>query len=173
LIAGCAAPGSQAPGLERVPNGFAIEGRVSVRYGEESVSGRIAWTHTPDRDDLRLASPLGNQLAGIVRDARGVTLTDSDQARFDAADVETLTEQRLGWRLPLGGLIDWIRARSGSGGEAQRDGAGRLIRLREAGWNIEFAYADDTARRPRRLIMSHGREGQPLEIRLAIDNWNE
>jgi outer membrane lipoprotein LolB len=172
-FAGCAAPGGPAPAPERVANAFAIDGRVAVRYGEESLSGRIAWTHAPDRDDLRLASPLGNQLAEIVRDPGGVTLTDSAQSRFGAPDVETLTEQRLGWRLPLGGLIDWVRARPGVGGDAQRDGAGRLTRLREAGWDIAFDYADDTARLPRRLIMGYDRSERPLEIRLVIDNWSE
>jgi outer membrane lipoprotein LolB len=160
------------PAAERVTDAFAIDGRVSVRYGDESLSGKIAWSHAPDRDVLRLASPLGNQLAEIVRDMRGVSLTDSAQARFDAPDVESLTEQRLGWRLPLGGLIDWVRARSG-GGEAQRDGGGRIARLREAGWDIEFGYADDVVRLPRRLIMNYGRGDRPLEIRLVIDNWGE
>ena len=43
-----------------------------MRYGEESLSGKIAWVHSSARDEISLASPLGNQLALIVREPAGV-----------------------------------------------------------------------------------------------------
>ncbi len=153
------------------PTSFVLEGRLSVRYGEDSLAGKIAWTHQPLRDDISLASPLGNQLAQITRDASGVVLTDGRQQQVRALDAETLTEQQLGWRLPLSGLTDWVRARVSANGEARRDSAGRLVRLSEAGWEIEFAYESEAARLPRRLIMSYERALRPLEIRLVIDSW--
>ncbi len=178
LSGACTTPGGPGQGdagaaLERAAQSasFVLEGRLSVRYGEDSLAGKIAWTHQPLRDDISLASPLGNQLAQITRDATGVVLTDSRQQQVRALDAETLTEQQLGWRLPLSGLTDWVRARASANGEAQRDSAGRLVRLSESGWEIEFAYASDAARRPRRLIMSYGRALRPLELRLVIDTW--
>ena len=150
---------------------FSLEGRVSVVYGGDSLAGKIAWSHRPERDDISLASPLGNQLALIVRDDSGVVLTDSRQQQFRALDAEALTEQQLGWRLPLAGLTDWVRARATLAGVVRRDAAGRLMNLSEAGWEIEFTYASETARQPRRLVMRYLRAERPLEIRLAIDSW--
>ncbi len=142
-----------------------------MRYGDDSLAGKIAWTHQPLRDEISLASPLGNQLVHITRDATGVVLTDARQQQMRALNAEILTEQQLGWRLPLSGLTDWVRARASADGEARRDFGGRLVHLREAGWEIEFAYESEAARRPRRLIMSYARALRPLEIRLVIDTW--
>jgi len=173
MLAGCATPGlppEPAP-AQAVSESFAIEGRVSVRYGEESLSGKIAWSHSATRDEISLASPLGNQLAQIVRAPAGVVLTDANQVRYQATDVETLTERHLGWRLPLAGLSDWVRARPDTAAVTRRDASGRPIHVAEAGWDIDFDY-DGTARLPRRLIMIFTRAERPLEIRLVIDNWS-
>lgn len=173
LAAGCALPGLKpdaAPAAVRA-DAFAIEGRVSVRYGEESLSGKISWVHTAARDEIGLASPLGSQLALIVREPAGIVLTDANQVRYQAADVETLTERQLGWRLPLAGLSDWVRARPGVNAVARRDTAGRPTHVSEAGWEIELDY-DGEARLPRRLVMVFTRAERPLEIRLVIDSWS-
>ena len=150
---------------------------MAVRYGTENLSGRISWTHesplAPARDEIGLASPLGNQLARLVRDATGVTLTDSNQQTFRAADAESLTAQRLGWRLPLTGLADWVQGRVSAGAteDVQRDAAGRISLLAQSGWRIEYSYQDDAARLPRRLIMQYVKGAEPLEIRLVIERW--
>jgi outer membrane lipoprotein LolB len=179
LLAACAAPGSgtgQGGGAGRPTRpvdaqNFSLDGRIAVRYGEESLSGKFSWAHAPATDNLSLATPLGNQIAQIVRDAGGVVLTNSRQEQFRARDVESLTEAQLGWRLPLAGLVDWVYGRPGSAGaQAQRDAAGRLTQLREAGWVIDYSYAD-AGPRPQRLILSYPRAEKPLEIRLVVDIW--
>lgn len=173
-VAGCAsAPPLLAPVSEQ---GFALEGRMSVNYGSQSLSGKVQWTHDPARDEIGLASPLGTQVARLVRNRDGVTLTDSEQQTYRAADAETLTEQRLGWRLPLGGLVDWVRGRSQAGkpGDARRDAQGRLEALAQSDWQIEYAYDDSgtiAATLPRRLIMRYLKASEPLEIRMVIDQW--
>lgn len=170
LLAACAAT---APPAAAPPDGFSLEGRVAVRYGEDSVSGRITWRHAREGDDIALASPLGNQVARIERDAAGVRLTDARQQTYSAVDAETLTEQQLGWRLPLANLADWARARPGLIGVVERDAAGRPLRLDDAGWRVEFSYEGEGSRLPRRLFLTYARGERPLEIRLAVDQWGE
>jgi len=179
LLAACAGPvkrqdtcGGGAAQCAARGAPFSAEGRISVKYGDDSLSGKFAWSHSAARDELSLASPLGNQLAQIVRDASGVVLTNSERQEFRAADVESLTEARLGWRLPLAGLTDWVRGRpQGDGGQARRDDNGRLAELRESGWVIEYSYGDPPGL-PRRLILNYPGAEKPLEIRLVIDSWN-
>lgn len=174
LLAGCAST-SPAPGASAAQvsaQSFALEGRIAVRYGEESLSGKFNWTHAPARDQLSLATPLGNQLAQIVRDGGGVLLTNSRQEQYRAPDVETLTEAQLGWRLPLLGLTDWVRGQAQSQqSPATRDPQGRLTELKEAGWVIAYTYnGADTL--PQRLILGYPRAEKPLEIRLVVDGWS-
>lgn len=171
MLSGCAV---MAPPQRPAPDaGFALEGRVAVRYGAENLSGRISWAHADARDEIGLASPLGNQLARLVRDASSVILTDSNQQSFRAADAESLTEQRLGWRLPLTGLTDWVQGRisAAPAPEVQRDAAGRISFLAQSDWRIEYSYEDEAARRPKRLIMQFIKGAEPLEIRLVIERW--
>lgn len=160
---------------------FTLEGRISVNYGTQNVSGKVQWTHHAARDDIALASPLGTQVARLIRDGTGVALTDSEQATHRARDAETLTQQRLGWRLPLTGLTDWVRGRmhGSAPDELRRDERGRIAFLAEEGWGIEYAYPDDGSGNgssaatalPRRLFLRYARAAEPLEIRLVIDQW--
>ncbi len=153
--------------------GFRLEGRIAVRYGPENLSGKIAWTHVPARDEVDLGTPLGNQVAQLVRTAAMATLTDSQQRVSSAPDIETLTERQLGWRLPLAGLSFWVRGIVvGPADTVQRDPKGRIEKLHQAGWQVEYAY-DDTSGSdlPRRLIMKYERGAEPLEIRIVVDRW--
>jgi outer membrane lipoprotein LolB len=176
LLGGCAstAPqGGHEGGAMRAADArsFSLEGRIAVRYGEESLSGKFAWTHADAADNLSLATPLGNQIAQIARDSAGVTLTNSRQEQFRAPDVESLTEAQLGWRLPLAGLTDWVRGRAGAAAQSQRDAGGRLTQLKQDGWVIDYTYQEANPQ-PQRLILNYPRAEKPLEIRLVIDTWN-
>ncbi|MFN0160850.1 MAG: lipoprotein insertase outer membrane protein LolB [Burkholderiales bacterium] len=175
VLAGCAGPAPAPIGAKSKSDaGFALTGRIGVRYGEESLSGRIAWTHSPGRDHVSLASPLGNQLAIIERDASGVSLTDANGQRSSAPDAETLTERALGWRLPLGGLSEWARGRAAPGpAEGSRDTAGRWLTLIQAGWRIDYTWEEAQPNLPRRVFLERVLATPPLEIRMVVDRWGE
>ncbi len=158
----------QAPaGL--VGDAFELSGRVSVKYGAEAASGKISWRHDAAGDDLLFSTPLGQGVARIVRRDGEVSLTTQEQKVYRAGDVETLTEQVLGWRLPLAGLPDWVRGRVAAGAPAQTrlDGAQRLAELRQSGWLVEFLDHKSESGPPSLLRLSRG----DVEIRLAIDQW--
>jgi outer membrane lipoprotein LolB len=97
------------------------------------------------------------------------SLTTSDQKRYQAGDVETLTEQVLGWRLPLAGMHYWVRGRAAPGepAQTQQNGLQRLAELKQSGWLVEFLdYAGERGL-PSRLRLSR----QDMELRLVIDEW--
>ena len=169
LFAGCAAIKEQPAPSEPIGDAFYLSGRVSVKYGAEAASGKIAWQHGVASDDLLFSTPLGQGVARIVRRDALVSLTTSDQKVYQAADVETLTEQVLGWRLPLTGLPDWVRGRAAAGAPVQTrlDGSQRLAELRQSGWLVEFLEYKTQNGPPALLRLSR----QDVEIRLAIDQW--
>lgn len=150
-------------------HGFVLNGRVAVKQDEKHFSGGVRWTHEFSNDEILLLAPLGQTVARIQRDAQGVTLT-SAEAQHHAQDVETLTQQVLGWRLPLSGLQTWVLAQpSHTAFSVQRDPQGRLSTLQQDGWNIRYTrYASDAADSlPTRLLLQR----DDLEIQLLIDEW--
>ena len=165
LLAACAT--TPAP----LPKGvsFELTGRFAVRSAQEAASGRLFWQHGPGFDDLMISTPLGQGVAEITRRAERYTLTTADSRRVIASDPEALTEQTLGWRLPLAGLPDWVRGQAYPGAESEvRYGANARPQLiRQLGWSIEFLAYDDQAGLPSRLRLT--RDG--LDIRLTIDSW--
>ena len=162
LLAGCA----QLPREEPAAGGFELSGRVAVRYGQESATGRVQWRHDVANDDLLITTPLGQGVARIVRAADGVRLETSEGRTYRAPDAESLTQQVLGWRLPLEGLPDWIRARQrpGSPADIQPGEGGRPYTLRQDGWQVE--YEEYAGSRPARMRLTHPN----VEIRLVVES---
>jgi len=156
--------------LPRTPDDafeFELTGRFAARYRDEAAAGTLAWRHRASRDDVLLSSPFGQGLARISRDGEAVTLVAGGDKRYTAADAETLTEQVLGFRLPLRGLADWVRARPATDAPAAAEYAqdGRLLSLEQHGWRIE--YSNYEGARPTLLKLSY----PGLELRLAISEW--
>ena len=165
LLAACA---SVAPPQAAREGEFAVVGRVAVRYGDEAASGRVAWRHSDSDDSLLISTPLGQGIAEITRRDGVYTLVTSDRQRFTATDPEQLTEQALGYALPLGGLPDWLRGRAHPDAPAQTRYDGKqLAELRQQGWTIEYLAYDDGGRLPTRLRLTRG----AFDIRLAIEEW--
>jgi len=168
LLAGCAALPTASP-LRDEADAFALEGRFSLRQDDKNYSGRLSWRHTAAGDELLLASPFGQGIAGITANAEAATLTTSDGKTYSAPDVQTLTERALGYRLPLSLLVDWVRGRNASAEVVERDAQGRPLRLRHEDWRVDYGYdGDDPAALPGRLFAE--RLGA-FELRLRIDEW--
>ena len=155
------------------PANFELAGRVSVKDSKQSFSGGVRWQHNNASDEILLLSPLGQTVAQIQRNPEGVQLTTSEQKIYRAADVESLTGQVLGWRLPLTGLQYWVRGVNSPATSAavDKDGVGRVVAIRQDGWEITylsfFSPEQGQATRPRVLSLQRGE----LEIKLVIDGW--
>ncbi len=157
---------------------FFLQGRLAVKYGEESLTGSLDWKHAPLRDELTLATPLGNDIARIVRTPQEVELVTARQEIHRAATVEALTQQTLGWTLPLSDLSAWVRGRAAAGSEATvaRDASQRATEIQQNGWQVSYTYADAQSVQPRRIVLQlpESASRRPtLELRLVIDDWKE
>ncbi len=171
LLHACAALPPPAAQPSAPPAGvlqaFALQGRVSVQYGEQSLSGQLNWRADAAGDEVLLSSPLGQGLASISRDARGVRLVRPGEPAVVAENVEMLTQSELGFRLPLSGLRYWIQAKPdpARASQVRRNAAGGVEHIAQDGWKIDYLQFHEN--RPRKMRVA--REG--LEIRLVIDEW--
>jgi outer membrane lipoprotein LolB len=169
VTAGCATPpAGPVAAVAPLSTNWTLQGRIGIQTGEQSLAGNIRWRHRADMDEVLMTTPLGQGVARIVRDAEGVLLEVPNQPPRRAPDAESLTREALGYALPVAGLVWWVQGRPdpGSASEASHAPAGRLTRLRQDGWVIDYLqYAADA--RPRKLVVA--RDG--LEIRLVADSW--
>jgi outer membrane lipoprotein LolB len=163
LLAACAQLQTKAP----QDTEFDLSGRLAARYGNEAFTGNIAWRHGRSADEMLITSSLGAGLARIVRDGDSVVLTTAEPREYRAHDAEALTEEVLGFRVPLAGLADWVRGRPSPASPASAAYAtdGRLSSLKQQGWNIE--YLEYEGARPSRLRLTY----PGIELRLAISEW--
>lgn len=159
--------------------GFRLIGRVSVKEGRDGFSGGVQWRHLQDGDQILLLSPIGQAVGQIERTADGVSLITAEQEHYYADNVEELTEQVLGWRLPLSGLQYWVQGMSspGTSSEIDLDIAGRVASIRQNGWEITYSgyspvVAAETTQpeAARARLLTLNRNG--LRIKLVIDEWN-
>lgn len=152
---------------------FKLQGRIGVQSEGKGFSGTTHWQHDDAGDTIALFSPLGGQVATIKTTADGVGLVTSDGKSFSAKDAETLTQQNLGWSLPMQGLTDWVLGRPASGPNASDaiwDSTGRLTKLKQDGWEIEYAeYVEASGRQlPGKINLRNPR----LYLKLVIEQWD-
>ena len=146
---------------------FDLSGRLAARYGNEGFTGNLAWRHAGSADELLITSSLGAGVARIVREGDSVVLSTAEPREYRARDAEALTEEVLGFRLPLSGLADWVRGRPSdkAAAKADYDEQGRLRLLEERGWKIE--YQEYEGKLPSRMRLTYPN----IELRLAISQW--
>ena len=155
-----------------------LAGRLSVNYQKdgrpESLNGNFAWDQQPGAIDVTLASPLGQTVATINVTPQVATLIQVGQPPRSADDIDSLTQQTLGWPLPVSGLRDWLQGYA-------FDAAGKRFRASPAqnsvttkdGWKLRFIeWQDPAAAQPApRLIQAERAAAgdiQDLSIRIVI-----
>ncbi len=168
LLSACSA----VPLAPRGPEPFDLLGRVLVTHTGGAVTANLRWEHFIEQDQIWLMTPTGQTLAFIVDSPQGATLTQADQKQYRAGSVEALTQQALGWPLPLSLLQYWVRGEPASGSPAsavERSADGKLLALTQSNWRVAFTYYPDgdSSGKVRRLDLRDG----PNEIRLVVDTW--
>jgi outer membrane lipoprotein LolB len=176
LLGGCvpaAVERASGPGVPAEPqSSFDVAGRLSARHGGDALTANFRWRHASQRDELELASPLGQTVAVLSGDASNVRLQAADGRVLTASDWSALTVQGLGWPLPVDGLAFWIQGapRPGSTFSTEAGDDGRVALLRQDGWTIVYhAYtqAATSGWRPARMTLSY----PDVELRIAVDSW--
>ena len=176
-LAGCASVAleraARQAALPPVQQAFEASGRLSARHGAEALAANFEWRHAGEHDELELVSPLGQTIAVLTGDGARVRLQAADGRVLTAENWSALTEQGLGWPLPVDGLKYWMQgaARVGAPFTSEAGEDGRAAVLRQDGWTIVYqAYTQTAAAvwRPSRLTASY----PEVELRLAIDRWH-
>ena len=146
-------------------------GRIGVVNGQDGWHANFQWNQQEPDYRIDLIGPLGQGRVLIQGNGRQVSLQTQDGRNQTAPDPDTLLEQSLGVRLPVDGLRYWIRGLPGPGPVTALhvDGSGRLTRLEQQGWTIDYpAYAPAPSRElPARITARR----QDVSVKLVIEQW--
>lgn len=156
LFAGCATVSGVVPrpAAHEIQQ-FSFVGRLAVRQGETRHHVNVDWRHNPQRDEVLLATPLGQGVAELVRDAGGARLTLADKRSFAASDWSALSRQVFGFPLPLGASSRWLL------GDVSNT----------EGWRVSVVERE--SEQPGALPTVIELERDDIGVRLKIDEWIE
>jgi outer membrane lipoprotein LolB len=157
VAAGCAAlPQSHLPGSagSRTWDGrFAVTVVPGGQGQVQRSAGRFSLTSAAGDSELELISPLGATMAIARVDERGAALTTADGSHWQAGSAQDLTEQALGWRVPVDRLAHWLRGEVAHPARTEQgpDGSARVLEGEDAGWTVQIDRWDSQG--PRHLIL--------------------
>lgn len=150
---------------------FTLKGRIGVQAATKGFSGGLLWQHTIHHDAIALYSPLGGQVASIVKSDEKITLADANGNSISADSAENLTQSALGWELPLAGLADWSLGKPASTSvmHSAWDEQGHLSTLKQDGWQIEYqSYVmQDGYMLPHKIYL----KSEKVNLKLLVEKW--
>jgi outer membrane lipoprotein LolB len=159
------------PGL---PEHWEAEGKAAVRTDKRGGNIYFTWTQLGPDYHIVVRGPLGLGRAELRGSPQQVTLSGDNIQEVSAGSLEDLLEATTHRRAPLSHALHWIRAEPGSPkAEISRGPDGKLTRIKEDGWTIDYLeWSEEAPNLPRKLTLA-GPEGQATVIiglwRLNLD----
>jgi outer membrane lipoprotein LolB len=139
MLGGCASVGQKAPaGVETLSGKLSVRVDASAAAPARSESGNFELKGTPDEGQLNLSSPLGTVLAQARWSGQRAWLTTA-QGEVAYPDLDTLTQEMLGERLPVAALFDWLRGRPWPGAASQANVMPAGPGFQQLGWSVDLA----------------------------------
>lgn len=163
---------ARQPALAKLTH-WRAAGRIGVVDEREGWHASFQWDQQDSDYRIDLIGPLGQGRVVVQGDTANVRVQTQDGQNWVAPDADALLEQSLGVRLPVNGLRYWVRGlpEPGPNPTLQTDAQGRLTRLEQNGWVIEYpAYAPTSILNldlPERIVARR----QNLSVKLVIEQW--
>ena len=125
-------PPSQWQPAKQAQN-FTATGRLSVKQNDKGSYGNFDWTRTPAVETININTPLGNTIGQLCQDLQGVIATDANGKTYQAPTPEQLSQQLLGYQIPIQYLHTWANGAYLPNQPHSTEADGSLNQL---GWNI-------------------------------------
>lgn len=164
----------------RADDEWSLAGRVALANGDRGGSGRLDWRQAGSSYSVSLSAPITRQSWRLRVDPMGATLEGLDGGPRQGPDASELLLRSTGWRIPVEALPDWLRGAraAGLGPAVMAFGPdGRLARMQQGGWTIEYSgwgmpdalpAGGPGVALPHRLEAVRG----DARVRLVVDGWD-
>ena len=159
---------------------ISLGGRLSVRYQQngkpQSLQGKFRWQQQGEQTDITLYSPLGQTIATIAITPGLAVMAQSDGEKKQAPNVTALTQEVLGWPMPVDGLRYWLQGFvQNVEGQLQTASPEGMHSFQSDGWRVRYVSWQRNAsiQYPKRVDMERTTaEAGDIVLRLVIDDWN-
>lgn len=156
---------------------WSFTGRAAISRGDKGGSGRIEWEQLDrSRYSIGLSAPVTRQswrLTGDLHSEAG-RIEGLEGGPRDGEFAEDLLLETTGWEVPLQQLGSWVRGTVAGDypvESVEYDAAGRISRLRQAGWMVRYtAWRPGPAGAPDLPAKIEAESGN-ARVRLAIEDW--
>ena len=160
---------------------ISVGGRLSVRYQQngkpQSLQGKFRWQQQGEQTDITLYSPLGQTIATIAITPGLAIMAQSDGEKKQAPNVTALTQEVLGWPMPVDGLRYWLQGFvQNVEGKLQTASPEGMHSFQSDGWRVRYVSWQRNAsiQYPKRFDMERTTaEAGDIVLRLVIDDWND
>ena len=153
---------------------WSLDGRIAISNAGKGGSGRIDWQQAGETYVVSLSAPVTRQSWRMSGGPDGALLEGVQGGPREGSDPAQLLLEATGWQIPVEALADWARGKASEPAAlAEVDYAqdGRLQRLQQDGWEIEYlqwqAPVGDRPALPARIDAQRG----DAKVRLIIDSW--
>lgn len=152
-------------------NNWQLNGKIAVQTAHDAGSATLNWKQANNRYMIALYGPLGTNSLRLNGGPSGVTLINEQGQQLRAKTPEELLAKHWGYQVPVSFLKYWIKGLEVPGipSQAQYDHYNRLVRLFQAGWQIQFInyHQQGPIDLPERLIIN----SPTLRTKLIIYHW--
>jgi outer membrane lipoprotein LolB len=154
---------------------WGIEGRIAVSTGNQGGSGRIEWRQHGQRFDVVLSAPVTRQSWRLSGEPGRARLEGVDGGPRVGTDAGELLREATRWDIPVGAMASWLRGMEAPGGGSSLDFAsdGRLRRLVQHGWSIDYSWPPSTVAGGLALPTRIEARRDSARVRLAVDRWTD
>ncbi|QDH70711.1 lipoprotein insertase outer membrane protein LolB [Marilutibacter alkalisoli] len=166
---------------------WGLQGRIAMSVDRNGGSGRVDWRQDGHAFTVELSAPVTRQGWRLSGGPGWAQLDGLDDGPRSGADASELLYDATGWLIPVEALGDWVRglrAQAAGPAEVEYGADGRLQRLSQGGWQIDYSWppveagggmeADRGASvLPRRIdARREAVSGPQARVRLVVDHWN-
>ncbi|MEO5565346.1 MAG: lipoprotein insertase outer membrane protein LolB [Luteimonas sp.] len=153
-----------------------LEGRVALTNQGRGGSGRIEWRQRGSAFEVALSAPITRQGWRLTGDRGQARIDGLDGGPRQGSDPDALLREATGWEVPIAALASWVRgARAPSAGAAQLEFGvdGRLARLQQDGWTLDFSDWRLQSNVGVDLPMRINATRDNARVRLVVDAWTD
>lgn len=150
---------------------WALDGRLAISDGQEGGSGNLSWFNDEHLTRMSFRGALGKGAWQLQTEAAGARLELANGDVHFAPSVAELVLREVGWKVPVEALTWWIKGLAQPDDWETRalDENGRLKKLRQFGWDVDFtSYGESQGYwLPTRLSARRGE----YSVKIAVREW--
>jgi len=149
---------------------WSLSGRLAISNGKDGGSGRIEWRQDGPRFDVTLSAPVTRQSWRVTGGEGVAVLEGLEGGTRTGPDAAMLVFEATRWRIPVDALVRWLRGSGSPEAVLAYAADGRLQRLTDAGWIVDYAEWRNVAgvELPGRIEATQGE----ARVRLVVDDWS-